>query len=109
LSIANLQHFFARCQKEYQEAHKLPDAEEARQRVKTIYERIRTKIISEVTVRRTRNDLMEHDDYKKDLEQQAVVFPRSNRRAKFSTNFRLRSKTFTTARCCCSRVPTTKG
>lgn len=76
LSVANLQHFFARCQKEYQEAHKLPDAEEARQRVKTIYERIRTKIISEVTVRRTRNDLMEHDDYKKDLEQQAVVFPK---------------------------------
>lgn len=76
LSIANLQHFFARCQKEYQEAHRLPDAEQARQRVKTIYERIRTKIISEVTVRRTRNDLMEHDDYKKDLEQQAVVFPK---------------------------------
>ena len=76
LSVANLQHFFARCQKEYQEAHKLPDAEEARQRVKTIYERIRTKIISEVTVRRTRNDLMEHDDYKKDLEQNTVVFPK---------------------------------
>lgn len=76
LSIANLQHFFARCQKEYQEAHRLPDAEQARQRVKTIYERIRTKVISEVTVRRTRNDLMEHDDYKKDLEQQGVVFPK---------------------------------
>ncbi len=74
--MANLQHFFARCQKEYQEAHKLPDTEEARKRVKTIYERIRTKVISEVTVRRTRNDLMEHDDYKKDLEQQGVVFPR---------------------------------
>jgi superfamily II DNA/RNA helicase len=76
LSVANLQHFFARCQKEYQEAHKLRDAEQARQRVKTIYERIRTKVISEVTVRRTRNDLMEHEDYKKDLEQQAVVFPK---------------------------------
>ena len=76
LSVANLQHFFARCQKEYQEAHKLPDAEEARQRVKTIYERIRTKIISEVTVRRTRTDLLEHDDYKKDLEHQGVIFPK---------------------------------
>jgi superfamily II DNA/RNA helicase len=76
LSVANLQHFFARCQKEYQEAHRLPDPEQARLRVKTIYERIRTKIISEVTVRRTRNDLMEHEDYKDDLEQQAVVFPK---------------------------------
>jgi superfamily II DNA or RNA helicase len=76
LSVANLQRFFALRQKEYQEAHRLPDPEEARRRVKEIYELIRTKIISEVTVRRTRNDLMEHDDYKMDLERQEVVFPK---------------------------------
>src|SRR4030095_5731715 len=76
LSVANLQHFFARCQKAYQEAHRETDPEVARQKVKGIYELIRTKIISEVTVRRTRTDLMEHDDYKKDLEHQAVVFPK---------------------------------
>lgn len=75
LSIANLQHFFARCQKAYQEAHRETDPEVARQKVKDIYELIRTKIISEVTVRRTRNDLKEHDDYKLDLETQGVVFP----------------------------------
>ena len=75
LSIANLQHFFARCQKEYQEAHRETDPEVARRRVKGIYELIRTKIISEVTVRRTRNDLKEHDDYKLDLETQGVIFP----------------------------------
>ena len=75
LSIANLQHFFARCQKAYQEAHRETDPEVARQKVKAIYELIRTKIISEVTVRRTRNDLKEHDDYKLDLETQGVVFP----------------------------------
>ena len=75
LSIANLQHFFARCQKAYAEAHRETDPEVARQKVKTIYELIRTKIISEVTVRRTRNDLKEHDDYKLDLETQGVVFP----------------------------------
>lgn len=76
LSIANLQHFFARCQKAYQEAHRETDHEVARQKVKAIYEVIRTKIISEVTVRRTRTDLMEHDDYKSDLEQQRVIFPK---------------------------------
>ncbi|MCI0539641.1 MAG: hypothetical protein L0Z50_30910, partial [Verrucomicrobiales bacterium] len=76
LSVANLQHFFAQRQKAYQEAHRQSDPEVARQRVKEIYELIRTKIISEVTVRRTRNDLMEHDDYKKDLEHQGVVFPK---------------------------------
>ncbi len=75
LSIANLQHFFARCQKAYQEAHRETDPEVARQKVKAIYELIRTKIISEVTVRRTRNDLKEHDDYKLDLETQGVIFP----------------------------------
>lgn len=75
LSIANLQHFFARCQKAYQEAHRETDPEVARQKVKGIYELIRTKIISEVTVRRTRNDLKEHDDYKQDLANQGVIFP----------------------------------
>jgi superfamily II DNA or RNA helicase len=75
LSIANLQHFFARCQKAYQEAHRETDPEVARQKVKGIYELIRTKIISEVTVRRTRNDLKEHDDYKLDLVTQGVIFP----------------------------------
>ena len=76
LSVANLQHFFAQRQKAYQAAHREPDAEVARRQVKEIYELIRTKIISEVTVRRTRNDLMEHEDYKKDLEHQGVVFPK---------------------------------
>ena len=75
LSIANLQHFFARCQKAYSEAHRETDPEVARQKVKVIYELIRTKIISEVTVRRTRNDLKEHDDYKLDLQTQGVIFP----------------------------------
>lgn len=76
LGVSNLQHFFAQRQKEYQEAHRQRDPEEARRRVKHTYELIRTKIISEVTVRRTRNDLMEHDDYKKDLENQKVIFPK---------------------------------
>ena len=100
LSIANLQHFFARCQKEYQEAHRETDPEVARQQVKNIYELIRTKIISEVTVRRTRNDLMEHDDYKQDLANQGVIFPQIEAAAQNPLpSFRPRSKTFTTAPC----------
>jgi len=74
--VSNLQHFFAKCQKDYLEAHRQSDPEEARKRVKVIYERIRTKVISAVTVRRTRNDLMEHDDYKLDLEAQGIIFPK---------------------------------
>jgi hypothetical protein len=92
LSVANLQHFFARCQKEYQEAHKLRDAEQARQRVKTIYERIRTKVIWSMRITR------------KTWSSRPSFFPRLNRRAKFSMSFRQHWRTFTTAPSGCSRL-----
>jgi superfamily II DNA or RNA helicase/HKD family nuclease len=76
LSISNLQHFFAQREKEYRQAHKQPDVEAARTQVKEIYELIRTKVISEVIVRRTRTDLIEHEQYKKDLVEQGVAFPK---------------------------------
>ncbi len=75
LSIANLQHFFAQREKEYRQARKEPDIETARRQVKQIYELIRTKVISEVIIRRTRTDLLEHDQYKQDLAEQGVTFP----------------------------------
>jgi superfamily II DNA/RNA helicase len=76
LSISNLQHFFAQREKEYRQAHKQADIEVARKQVKEIYELIRTKVISEVIVRRTRTDLVEHEQYKKDLAEQGVTFPK---------------------------------
>ncbi len=78
--------------------------------VKTIYELIRTKIISEVTVRRTRNDLMEHDDYKKDLETTGRrLSPYRAAAQNPLPAVRPRWKTFTTAPCCCCRGPDGKG
>jgi superfamily II DNA/RNA helicase len=76
LSVANLQHFFAQREKEYTQARLQSDVEEARKQVKATYELIRTKVISEVIVRRTRTDLLEHDDYKKDLAEHGVIFPK---------------------------------
>lgn len=76
LSIANLQHFFSRKEKAYREARRESDLDAARRRVKAIYEDIRDKIVSEVTVRRTRTDLLAHAQYSADLEEQGVVFPR---------------------------------
>jgi superfamily II DNA or RNA helicase len=76
LSIANLQHYFARKEKEYREARGEADVEVARQRVKSLYEDVRDKVVSEITVRRTRTDLITHEQYKKDLDEQAVVFPK---------------------------------
>ena len=75
LSIANLQHFFAQREKEYRQARKEPDIETARRQVKQTYELIRTKVISEVIVRRTRTDLLEHEQYSQDLAEQGVTFP----------------------------------
>lgn len=43
--------------------------------VKSIYERIRIKVVEPLTVRRTRTDLMENDAYRKDLEEQNIHFP----------------------------------
>ncbi|MFC1584545.1 helicase-related protein [Fibrobacterota bacterium] len=76
LEIANLQRFFAARIKEYKEALKDPSTEKARLKVKKIYEKIRTKVVADITIRRTRTDLQGHAQYKKDLDGQGIVFPR---------------------------------
>lgn len=76
LEVANLQRFFANRQKEFQKALKDLSAEEARAEIQTIYEKIRLKVMEEITIRRTRTDLNAHDDYRKDLESQGIRFPK---------------------------------
>jgi superfamily II DNA or RNA helicase len=75
LEIANLQGFFAARIKEYKAAVKINNVHEARRKVKGIYELIRTKVVADITIRRTRTDLQEHELYKKDLDEQNIVFP----------------------------------
>jgi superfamily II DNA or RNA helicase/HKD family nuclease len=79
LSVGNLQHFFAQCEREFRTAKKEPNIEAARRAVIAIYERIRTKVISEIIVRRTRTDLHENEEYRRDLEEQGVQFPQIER------------------------------
>ena len=43
--------------------------------VDSIYEKIRNKVIDKVTVRRTRNNILNDKDYKADIESQGIVFP----------------------------------
>ena len=76
LEIANIQRFFAQRIKEYDNAMRNLDTQAARQEVKRIYRMIREKVVAHLTLRRTRTDLMEHEIYKKDLDEQAIVFPR---------------------------------
>jgi len=79
LEIHNLQRFFARKQKEFEKAMRELTHEEARAAIHAIYEEIRVKIVQEVTIRRTRTDLLEHEDYAKDLEAQGIRFPKVGR------------------------------
>lgn len=76
LEVANLQRFFATRQKEFQKALKDLTVDEARLEIQRIYEKIRIKVMTEVTIRRTRTDLNAHDDYRMDLESQGIRFPK---------------------------------
>ena len=73
---SNLQHLFARWQKDYETALRTLTAEPARAEVRRIYEDIRLRVVSAITIRRTRTDLLEHDLYSKDLEAQGIEFPK---------------------------------
>ena len=74
LAVSNLQAFFTDKEKRYKDAKKLPQ-EKSVGVVKSIYEEIREKVLSEVIVRRTRTDLVTNDEYKNDLEAQGIRFP----------------------------------
>lgn len=77
LPVTNLQAFFAPLIRRYKEimaASKLvtrPDTEALRK----IYSLIREKILTPITVRRTRKDVEGYKDYKKDLDEQGISFP----------------------------------
>ena len=75
LEISNLQRFFANRIKEYENAMRL-DTKAAQREVKKIYQLIREKVVSPLTIRRTRSDLLENEAYKKDLDEQGIVFPK---------------------------------
>ena len=75
LDIANLQSYFSKKIEAYKLTTREDDIPTAQEKVAIIYEDIRKKIIEPLTVRRTRTDLMEHEQYKKDLDEQGIVFP----------------------------------
>jgi len=76
LEVSNLQRFFAARTKEYKTALRIKNIQTARRKVKAIYELIRNKVVADITIRRTRTDLWEHEQYRQDLEEQGIIFPR---------------------------------
>jgi len=79
LEIGNLQHFFRGQIDAYKKLKTEADIKKVTQGVKLIYEKIRVKVIEPLTVRRTRTDLNDNEEYKKDLDAQGVVFPAVNK------------------------------
>lgn len=76
LEVSNLQHFFSRRMKEFKAAKKEKDIPKMLHQIKAIYELIRTKVVQPLTIRRTRTDLMAHDQYRGDLLDQGIIFPK---------------------------------
>ncbi|MBC8378482.1 MAG: helicase [Planctomycetes bacterium] len=78
LEVANLQRFFNQASEQYEKAKKLPSMPEVQAEVRSIYDRIREKVVKPLTVRRTRTDLKENEEYAKDLDEQGIIFPDIN-------------------------------
>lgn len=73
LTVTNLQNFFGPIIREYREIirHEQPDLI----RIRELYTIIREKLISQITVRRTRKDLKNYPQYLDDMKKQGIEFP----------------------------------
>lgn len=75
-AVSNLQSFFSRRIKDFRAAKKEKNVATMLRQVQEIYKLIRVKVVQPLTIRRTRTDLMEHEQYKEDLISQNIIFPR---------------------------------
>lgn len=73
LSVGNLQKYFGPIIQEYRSIMK--DDKPNIKRIQKMYGEIREKIISEITVRRTRKDLNNYPKYNEDLKKEGIIFP----------------------------------
>ena len=83
--IPNLRNFFAPLIADYnrlmsernkqKEIASQQDNTKFTKRVDKIYEDIRNRVLDKVTIRRTRNNIINDADYRKDIKEQGIVFP----------------------------------
>ncbi len=73
LPITNLQSFFGPIIREYREIIRADDPN--MERIRELYNIIRKKVISQITVRRTRRDLANYPKYLTDLHEQGIKLP----------------------------------
>lgn len=74
--IPNLKAFFAGHIKSYNQLMKERETRDVTTDVDKIYEAIRERVIDKVTVRRTRHNIENDPEYKKDLATQGIIFPK---------------------------------
>jgi superfamily II DNA/RNA helicase len=74
--ITNLKAFFAPLIAEYKKLMRERNTRDVTNRVDRIYAQIRDKVIDKVTIRRTRTNITNDSDYKRDLERQGIIFPK---------------------------------
>lgn len=74
--IPNLRSFFAEHIKLYSQLMKERETRDVTADVDKIYEVIRERVIDKVTVRRTRHNIENDSEYRKDLQVQGIVFPK---------------------------------
>ena len=73
--VPNLKGFFSPLVFEYKKLMRERDQRDVTSEVDKIYEDIRSKVIDKVTVRRTRNNILNDPDYKADIKSQGIIFP----------------------------------
>ncbi|MBT3208366.1 MAG: helicase [Bacteroidetes bacterium] len=73
LPVTNLQSFFGPIIREYRDI--IREDEPNIKQIRELYNTIREKIISQITVRRTRRDLKNYPKYIDDLKDQGIIFP----------------------------------
>ncbi|MEN5055146.1 helicase-related protein [Sphingobacterium kitahiroshimense] len=73
LSVNNLQSFFGPIIREYRDV--MREDESNVEKIRELYNMIREKVFSQITVRRTRKDLANYPKYLDDLKEQGIVFP----------------------------------
>lgn len=73
--ITNLKQFFVEHIMNYKKLMRERATRDVSQDVDHIYAQIRDKVIDKVTIRRTRTNILNDTDYKKDLASQGIVFP----------------------------------
>lgn len=73
LPVSNLTSFFAPLIAEYKSLIKAKEID--LYKLRKIYGDIRKNVVEPITVRRTRKDIENNDDYKNDIIQQGIVFP----------------------------------